>query len=65
MKLPLDIERKIDVSDPVYSFSEVMDRIDLKKILAAKECRIGRPRCDAEKLLKIILFSFMENGYAS
>lgn len=64
LKLPLDIERKIDVSDPVYSFSEVMDRIDLKKVLAGKECRTGRPRCDAEKLLKIILFSFMENGYA-
>ena len=55
----------IDVSDPVYSFSEVMDRMDLGKHLAVKECRTGRPRYDAEKLLKIILFSFMENGYLS
>lgn len=63
--MPLDIEIIIDVSDPVYSFSEVMDRIDLGKHLAVKECRTGRPRYDAEKLLKIILFSFMENGYLS
>ena len=26
---------------------------------------MGRPRCDAVKLLKIILFAFMELGYVS
>jgi hypothetical protein len=61
--LPLEIERIIDISDPVYSFNEIMDRIDLKEHLAVKECGIGRPRCDSIKILKIILFSFMENGY--
>ena len=28
-------------------------------------CKMGRPRCDAEKMLKIILFAFMEGGYSS
>ena len=65
LKLPLEIEKIIDISDPVYSFSEIMDRIDLKKYLAVKECGTGRPRCDSIKLLKVILFSFMENGYLS
>ena len=63
--MPLVIETLIDVSDPVYSFSEVMDRIDLNKYLAVKESRTGRPRYDAIIMLKIILFSFMENGYLS
>ena len=48
LKLPLEIERIIDISDPVYSFNEIMNRIDLKKILALKESGMGRPRCDAE-----------------
>ena len=65
LRLPLVIEKMIDVSDPVYSFSEVMDRIDLNKYLAVKESRTGRPRYDAIIMLKIILFSFMENGYLS
>ena len=65
LKLPLEIERIIDVSDPVYSFNEIMNHIDLKEHLAVKEHGIGRPRCDSVKMLKIILFSFMENGYLS
>ncbi len=65
LRLPLVIETLIDVSDPVYSFSEVMDRIDLRRCLAVKESRTGRPRYDAIRMLKIVLFSFMENGYLS
>ena len=65
LKLPLEIDRIIDISDPVYSFNEILDHIDLNEFLTAKECRTGRPRCDAVKLLKSVLFSFMENGYLS
>ena len=63
MKLPLEISKIIEISDPVYSFSEIVDHIDLSKYFAEKGCRIGRPRCDSIKLLKIILFAFMEGGY--
>ena len=31
LKLPLEIEKLIDISDPVYTFYEVMDHIDLSK----------------------------------
>ena len=65
LKLPLKIEKIIEISDPVYTFCEVMDHIDLNKYLAVKESRTGRPRYDSEKLLKVILFAFMENGYCS
>ena len=65
LKLPLEIEKMIDIADPVYSFCDIMDRIDLKKFLATEERRTGRPRCDEIKLLKVILFAFMENGISS
>lgn len=65
LKLPLDFEKIIDFSDPVYSFSEIVDCIDLTSHFAMKGCKTGRPRYSSTKLLKIILFSFMENGYLS
>ena len=64
LKLPVEIEKIIEISDPVYSYSEVMDHIDLNKYLTIEERRSGRPRYDQKTLLKIILFAFMENGYA-
>ena len=65
LKLPLDLEKIIDISDPVYTFSEVIDHIDLRMFFADGDCKMGRPKCDQEKLLKVILFAFMENGYCS
>jgi len=65
LKLPLDLERIIDISDPVYSFSEIVDCIDFAKYFAVKERRTGRPRYNPTTMLKIVLFSFMENGYLS
>lgn len=65
LKLPLEIEKIIEISDPVYTFSEVLNQIDLKRYLVIKENRTGRKRFDPEILLKIILFAFMEHGYVS
>lgn len=65
LKLPLEISKIIEISDPVYTISEVFHHIDLNKCLAVKECRIGRKRYDAETLLKVILFAFMIYGYVS
>ena len=65
LRLPLDLERIIDISDPVYTFSEVVDHIDLNKFLSGKGGKIGRPRCETDKMLKVILFAFMEHGYVS
>ena len=65
LKLPLEIEKIIDISDPVYTFCEVMDHIDLSRYFVEKDYKKGRPRCDAQKLLKVILFAFMEKGISS
>ena len=65
LKLPLEIEKIIEISDPVYSFCEVMNHIDLQKYLAVEESRTGRPRYDSQILLKVVLFAFMEQGYVS
>ena len=65
LKLPLEIEKIIDISDPVYSFSEIMDGIDFTSYFAVEESKTGRPRYNPTVMLKIILFSFMENGYLS
>ena len=66
LKLPVDLEKIIKVNDPVYSFSEVMAHIDLQKyFVEQKGHETGRPRYDREKLLKIVLFAFMEFGYCS
>ena len=65
MKIPVDLEKIIEITDPVYTFNEVMEHIDLRKYCAEKESIMGRPRYDSVKLFKVILFAFMENGYSS
>ena len=66
LKMPLEISQIIEISDPVYTFTEVMDHIDLKKYFVEEGYRrTGRPRCDCVKMLKVILFAFMEGGYES
>ena len=58
LKLPLEIEKIIQISDPVYNFSEIIDCIDLTSYFADKKgCKTGRPRYSYEKLLKVILFA--------
>ena len=65
LKLPLEIEKIIEISDPVYSFCEIVDCIDLNSYFVKEGYKMGRPRYNRTNLLKIILFSFMENGYLS
>nr|WP_236354723.1 transposase [Konateibacter massiliensis] len=65
LKLPLNIEKIIDISDPVYTLCEVMDHIDLIPYFVEKNYKTGRPRCDSDKMLKVILFAFMEHGIRS
>lgn len=50
LKLPLNFEKIIKFSEPVYSFNEVMNHIDLNKYFVDKEHKISRPRYDCEKL---------------
>ena len=65
IKMPLEISEIIEITDSVYTFSEVVSHIDLRRYFAEEGSKMGRPRCDAYKMLKIILFAFMEGGYES
>ena len=37
LKLPVDMARIIKISDPVYSFNEIMEHMDLNKYFAEEE----------------------------
>ena len=65
LKLPLNIDTIIDISDPIYSFNEIISRIDLSEFAAVKGNGNGRPPYDFDRMLKVVLFSFMENGFQS
>lgn len=66
LKMPVDLERIIEINDSVYAFNEVVAHIDLNKYFVEKDYKAtGRPRYDREKLLKVVLFAFMELGYPS
>lgn len=65
LKLPVDYEKIIEITDPVYTFIDVVNHIDLKRYFVEKDYRTGRHGYDHETLLKVILFAFMENGYTS
>ena len=65
LKLPLDVETLIPVSDIVYSFCEIIDCLDLSQYVDTEENYTGRPKYNQTTLLKVVLFSFMENGYLS
>ena len=65
LKFPIEIEKIIETTDPVYTFCKVINHIDLNKYLTIEDRRTGKPRYDEETLLKVILFAFMKNGYES
>ena len=65
LKLPLEIEKIDRYFRSGIHFCEVMDHIDLSRYFVEKGYKTGRPRCDAQKLIKVILFAFMENGICS
>ena len=50
MKLPVEIEKNIEISDPLYTFCEVMNHIDPKKYVKEQSNRMGHPRYDYDAL---------------
>ncbi len=60
MKLPLQIGILIDSSDPVWTFNEVMEGVNLAQFL--KVNKLGREPYNPFMMLKVILFSEMLGG---
>ena len=49
LKMPVDMERLIEVDDPVYSFNEVLRHIDLKNTLWGERTTKPAARSMTEK----------------
>ncbi|MBQ8995061.1 MAG: IS1182 family transposase [Oscillospiraceae bacterium] len=63
--IPAFLTDYLDICDPVVVFDEIMRRIDLEKYLKPLEQKTGRPRYNPVRILKTILFGFMDGGYSS
>jgi len=57
--LPVNTITLINHNDPVFTFNEVVERINLNKYI--KSSHLSRDDYNSTSLLKIILFSFMIN----
>ena len=62
MILPLDLSKKIEEDDPVRSFLEVMEGVNWNKYLKAQTNK-GREEYNPFKMIKIVLFAFMNQIY--
>ena len=56
----------LDICDPVLAFDRIMEEIEVRKYLRERpNGRMGRPGYDRVKMLKTVLFGFMDMGYMS
>ena len=64
--LPFFISDCLDICDPVFSFDELVGGMNLEKYLKnVPEHKLGRIRYNPVKMLKTVLFGFMNKGYIS
>ncbi|MGX8832704.1 transposase [Amedibacillus sp. YH-ame6] len=63
MILPLDLGKKLNSSDPVFSFLKVMEGVNWNKYLS-HPIRKGREEYNPFKMIKIVLFAFMNKIYS-
>ncbi|MEG0095823.1 MAG: transposase, partial [Erysipelotrichaceae bacterium] len=63
MILPLNLGKKLNSSDPVFSFLKVMEGVNWNKYLS-HPTRKGREEYNPFKMIKIVLFAFMNNIYS-
>jgi hypothetical protein len=66
-RLPVYIADILDICDPVLTFDQIMEEIEVEQYLKPEtnKWHLGRPRYNRVNMLKTVLFGFMEMGYAS
>ena len=66
-RLPVYIADILDICDPVLTFDQIMEEIEVEQYLKPETniWHLGRPRYNRVNMLKTVLFGFMEMGYAS
>ena len=66
LKLPLILEEIIEIDDPVYTFVNLIEEVNLNKYLvSSKKTCVGRTGYNPLTLFKVVLFAFQLKGYAS
>ena len=64
--LPMFISDCLDICDPVFTFDELIGGLDLDKYLKnVPEHKLGRIGYNPVRMLKTVLFGFMDEGYIS
>jgi len=64
--LPLFFSDYLDICDPVFTFDELMEEVNLEQYLKnIPEHKTGRIRYNPVNMLKTVLFGFMSSGYIS
>lgn len=61
--LPLDLGKKLNSSDPVFSFLKVMEGVNWNTYLNRPSHK-GREEYNPFKMIKIVLFAFMNKIYS-
>ncbi len=65
-RLPVFLADSLEIRDPVLAFDEIMEEIGIEQYLQPERYRPqGRPRYSRVNMLKTVLFSFMDTGYAA
>ncbi|MDD5867104.1 MAG: IS1182 family transposase [Lachnospiraceae bacterium] len=64
--LPMFISDCLDICDPVFTFDKLIGGMNLEQYLKKiPEHRLGRVRYNPVRMLKTVLFGFMDQGYIS
>ena len=58
LKIPVDLEKIIEISDPIYTFNEIMEQSDLYKYFAGKGSKTGRPRFADNQIIIASIFEY-------
>lgn len=64
LKIPFEIELKIEKSDPVMLLSQYVEEMDLTDLYSTYE-RIRENQATPRHLLKILLYGYMNREYSS
>ena len=64
-RLPVFFSEMLEINDPVLAFDKIMEEIDVRKYIKEPVKTTGRIGYNTVRMLKVILYAFMETGYAS
>ena len=61
LRLPIDLSLVIDKLDPMWSFLEIVNRINLRRFIRSHK---GNQGYDPIMMMRVILFAYMNHVYS-